>query len=233
LRVLAYAQELNLLDKVPPEHRTPAAQAESELVVWLAEPTQFGIPPTQIELVDERRQRWPGYNGEVDCFLFRFAYHMRLDDGQERTYSNVGIAGPLAHAFTADLADLPPDDIYAAFAGWQAVHEEIKQYDVERLSKAEQLEVVRLQRRLHDAGFTDIKPQQMGYFFGEKALLATASRDGAAGVAVADFDDLLFYPARQPRRSIGLEEAYSIYKGRKLLRAFNRPPAPPNETQSI
>lgn len=233
LRVLAYGQELNLLEKIPSQYLTAAARAEAELVVWLAEPTQFGVPPTQIELVDQRRQRWPGYSTEVDCFLFRFAYRVTLEDGRQRSYSNVGIAGPLAHAFTADLADLSPDDIYAAFAGWQAEHEDIKQYDVARLSKAEQTEVVRLQRRLHDAGFTEIEPQQMGYFFGEKALLATARRDGAAGVAVADFDDLLFYPARQPKRSIGLEEAYSIYKGRKLLRGFNQPPTAPNEAPAI
>ena len=226
LRVLAYADELKLTAKIPPQHRTLAARAESELVVWLAEPTQFGVPPTQLELVDQRRMHWPGYAGEVDCFLFRFSYHLTLADGKQRSYSNVGIAGPLAHAFTADLADLPPDDIYSAFAGWQAEHEDIKQYDVVRLSKAEQLEVVRLQRRLHDAGYTDIEPLQMGYFFGEKALLATASRDGAAGVAVADFEDISFYPARQPRRSLGIEEAYAIYKGRKLLRAFNAPPHP-------
>jgi hypothetical protein len=226
LRVLAYADELKLAAKIPPQHRSLAARAESELVVWLAEPTQFGVPPTQLELVDQRRQHWPGYTGEIDCFLFRFSYHLTLEDGKQRSYSNVGIAGPLAHAFTADLADLPPDDIYAAFAGWQAEHEDIKQYDVARLSKTEQLEVVRLQRRLHDAGYTDIQPQQMGYFFGEKALLATASRDGAAGVAVADFEDISFYPARQPRRSLGIEEAYAIYKGRKLLRAFNQPPHP-------
>ncbi len=223
LRVLAYADELKLAAKIPPQFRTPAARAESELVVWLAEPTQFGVPPTQLELVDHRRQHWPGYTGEVDCFLFRFSYVLTLEDGRQRSYSNVGIAGPMAHAFTADLADLPPDDIYAAFAGWQAEHEDIKQYEVSRLSKAEQLEVVRLQRRLHDAGYTDIAPQQMGYFFGEKALLATATREGAAGVAVADFEDILFYPARQPRRSLGIEEAYAIYKGRKLLRAFNQP----------
>jgi hypothetical protein len=227
LRVLAYAQELKLLDKIAPQYKTPAARAESELVIWLAEPTQFGVPPSQLELVDQRRMHWPGYATEIDCFLFRFAYRLTLEDGATRSYSNVGIAGPLAHAFTADLADLPPDDIYAAFAGWQAEHEDIKQYEVPRLSKAEQLEVVRLERRLHDGGYTEIQPLQMGYFFGEKALLAQATRDGAAGVAVADFEDILFYPARQPRRSLGLEEAYSIYKGRKLLRAFNPPAGTP------
>ncbi|WP_425618830.1 HEAT repeat domain-containing protein [Anatilimnocola sp. NA78] len=232
LRVLTYATELKVTDKIPPQYRTPAARAESELVIWLAEPTQFGVPPTQIELVDQRKQHWPGYNGPVDCFLFRFTYRLTLEDGQQRSYSNVGIAGPLAHAFTADLADLPPDDIYAAFAGWQAEHEDIKQYEVPRLSKAEQLEVVRLQRRLHDAGYAEIQPLQMGYFFGEKALLAEVQRDGAAGVAVADFEDILFYPVRQPRRSLGIEEAYSIYKGRKLLRTFN-PPAPPGNTPKV
>lgn len=228
LRVLTYAQELKLLDKIPPQFKTPAARAESELVIWLAEPTQFGVPPSQLELVDHRRLHWPGYTTEVDCFLFRFTYRLTLEDGSTRSYSNVGIAGPLAHAFTADLADLPPDDIYAAFAGWQAEHEDIKQYEVPRLSKAEQLEVARLERRLHDGGYMEIQPVQMGYFFGEKALLAQATRDGVEGVAVADFEDILFYPARQPRRSLGLEEAYSIYKGRKLLRAFNPPAAGPH-----
>ncbi|QDU27809.1 hypothetical protein ETAA8_29000 [Anatilimnocola aggregata] len=229
LRVLTYASELKIADKIPPQYRSPAAKAESELVIWLAEPTQFGVPPSQLELVDHRQQHWPGYNGAIDCFLFRFTYRLTLEDGTQRSYSNVGIAGPLAHAFTADLADLPPDDIYAAFAGWQAEHEDIKQYEVSQLSKTEQLEVVRLERRLHDAGYAEIQPLQMGYFFGEKALLAQVQRDGAAGVAVADFEDILFYPVRQPRRSLGIEEAYSIYKGRKLLRAFNPPPAAPGD----
>jgi hypothetical protein len=226
LRVLAFANELKLADKIAPQYKTPVARAEAELVLWLAEPTQFGVPPAECELVDQRRQNWPGYNAPVDCFLFRFTYRLTLEDGRQRSYSNVGIAGPLAHAFTADLADLPPDDIYAAFAGWQAEHDDIKQYDVPRLSKAEKLEVVRLERRLHDAGYTAIESQQMGYFFGEKALLAQATRDGASGVAVVDFEDILFYPARQPRRSLGIDEVYSIYKGRKLLKAFN-PPVPP------
>jgi hypothetical protein len=227
LRVLAFANELKLVDKIEPQYKTPVARAEAELVLWLAEPTQFGVPPAECELVDQRRQNWPGYDQPVDCFLFRFTYRLTLEDGRQRSYSNIGIAGPLAHAFTADLGDLPPDDIYAAFAGWQAEHEEIKQYEVPRLSKAEQLEVVRLERRLHDAGYTAIEPQQMGYFFGEKALLAQATREGASGVAVADFDDILFYPARQPRRSLGLDEVYSIYKGRKLLKAFNPPATAP------
>ena len=62
----------------------------------------------------------------------------------------------------------------------------------------------------------------MGYFFGEKALVASAHRQGVPGIAVADFRDTIFFPQRHTRRPIGVEEAYSIYKGRKLLKAFNR-----------
>ncbi len=221
LRVIAYAEELGLLDKIEPEHQSGTARAEAELAVWLAEPTQFGLPPARLELLDHRTQFWPGYNDEVPCYLFRFHYSVTVE-GDERVYSNLGIAGPLTYAFTADLEDLSPDDIYAAFAGFQAEHEEIRQYDVERLSRAEKLEVERLKRRLHDAGYTDIEPVQMGYFFGERALIATVKIEGLGGVAVVDFQDHAFFPARSTRRPIGPREAYCIYKGRRLLKTFNR-----------
>lgn len=221
LRVLAYAKELGLTERVPAELRTPVARAESELTVWLAEPTQFGLPPTKCELFDQRTQFWPGFPQPVECFLFRFTYELTLEDAA-RTYSNIGIAGPLAHAFTADLADLSPDDIYAAFAGWHAQHEDIREYEVARLSKSEQMEVVRLERRLHDAGYRDIQSLQMGYFFGEKALIAQASREEIPGIAIADFEGIAFFPSRNARKALGPRETYSIYKGRKLLKTFNR-----------
>lgn len=221
LRVLAYAEELGLMARVDPEFATPEARAEAELVVRLAEPTQFGIPPGECELIDRRKQNWPGYREPVDCFLFRFTYRVTIEGEGERTYSNIGIAGPVAHAFTADLADLPPDDIYAAYAGWQAEHPDIMEVEVERLSKSEKLEVTRLERRLHDAGYRDVQPQFMGYLFGEKALAANCTREGTPGTAIVDFDDAWFFPARRPQRAVGPREAYCIYKGRKLLKAFN------------
>jgi hypothetical protein len=220
LRILAYADELGLADKVDPRFATPEARAEAELCVWLAEPTQYGLPPTACELVDHRRQHWPGFRDAVDCYLFRFQYILTIE-GQERSFSNIGIAGPMAHAFVADLGDLSPDDIYAAFAGWHAQHADIREFDVERLSKSEQLEVERLKRRLIDAGYSDIDPQRMGYFFGDKALVALARRDGVTGVAVADFHETFFFP-HHGSRPLGGEEVYCIYKGRKLLGVFNR-----------
>jgi hypothetical protein len=222
LRVLAYADELGLRDKIDPQFLTPEARAEAELCVWLAEPTQYGLPPSSCELVDRRQQHWPGYVEPVDSFLFRFQYVITIEGQGERSFSNIGIAGPVTHAFVADLGDLSPDDIYAAFAGWQAQHEEIREFEASRLSRSEQLEVERLKRRLTDSGYSKIEPQRMGYFFGEKALVALVERQSVPGVAVANFQDIAFFPQRNSRRSLGPEEAYCIYKGRKLLGAFNR-----------
>jgi hypothetical protein len=220
LRVLAYADELGLADRIDPNYRSPQARAEAELTVWLAEPTQYGLPPQSCELIDHRRQFWPGFSEPVECFLFRFTYAVTVDE-TERTYTGIGIAGPLAHAFTADLADLPPADIYAAYAGWQAEHAEIKEYEVEKLNRSGQTEVARLARRLHDAGYEQIEPRLMGDFFGDKVIVAQARQGKLSGVAVVDMQDILFFPARHPRRPLGVREAYCIYKGRKLLKTFN------------
>jgi hypothetical protein len=221
LRVLQYARELGLADRIDPQYTTLQAQAEAELCVWLAEPTQFGIPPSSCELVDHRRLHWPGYREPRDCYLFRFQYVLTVEGEGERSYSNIGIAGPLVHAFIADLGDLPAEDIYAAFAGWHAQHPEIRETDVAQLPLSQQLDVERLKRRLHDSGYEAIQPQRLGYFFGEKVLIATVRREQTPGVAVVDGREVVFFPQRHSRRPLGVEECYSIYKGRKLLKAFN------------
>lgn len=222
LRALAYAEELKVLDQIAEEHKTKVAKAEGALTVWLAEPTQYGIPPNHCELVDERTQYWPGYDKPVECFLLRFTYVVTIEGEGERSFSNIGIVGPLTYAFTADLANLPPDDIYATYAGWQTEHEEIREYEVARLNRSGKIEVARLERRLHDAGYDEIRPEIVGFFFGEKTMVAHVEKQSLAGIAVVDRDETLFIPTRGSRRALGIREVYSLYKGRKLLRTFNR-----------
>jgi hypothetical protein len=216
LRVLAYAEELGILDQVDPHYQTDAAQAEAELALWLAQPSQIGVPPNRCELIESREQYWPGYDEPVECYLFRFVYE--IGDAE---FSNIAIAGPLTHAFAADLSDLSPDDIYAAFAGWQAVHEDIYEADVDSLTEMQRTDVVRLERRLRDEGYDAIEPRTLGSFFGDRVLVATAMRAGVPGIAVVDNVGSAWWPRGANRRPLGPDHAYCIYKGRRLLRSFN------------
>jgi hypothetical protein len=216
LRVLAYASELGLEDKIDEKYSTSEARAEAELALWLAEPAQLGFPPSRLELVDSKSLYWPGFDEPIESFLFRFAYEVG-----EGEYANIGIAGPLCHAFAADLADLPPDDIYAMFAGWQAEHEEIYEADVNQLTQSQRVDVSRFERRLIDGGFVQIHPITLGFFFGDKALIARATRDGQNGIAVATLDEVQWNSTHNRRRPLGPQEAWCLFKGRRLLRAFN------------
>jgi hypothetical protein len=216
LRVLAYADEIGQLDQVDQQYQSAEARAEAQLVSWLAQPTVMGFPPQQCELVDQRQQYWPGFDEPVWCYLFRYVY--RLPTGQ---YHNVGMAGPLVHSFQADLADLSPDDIYSAFAGWQVEHEDIYETDVNQLTELQRVEVARLERRLLDEGCEEIVPLRLGYFFGQRTLVARTKRRGALGIAVVDSQHLHWYPTGTTPRPLGPDEAYCVYKGRRLLRTFN------------
>lgn len=215
LRVLHYAEELGLSDRIPAEHSTPVAQAEGELVAWLASPHQFGIPPQACELIDQRDLPWPGCQEPAHCFLFRYTY--AFPQGEHR---GIGLAGPEALTFGADMTSLPADDLYAAFAGQSAAHDEIREIDVGELSPAGETEVKRLERRLKDAGFSDLAPLLLGYFFGERTLLAEATRDGQRGAVVVDDAGEHWFPILGGPRAPGPREFYCLYKGRRLLQAF-------------
>ena len=217
LRVLSYAEELDLLGEIEEAYKSPVARAESELATFLAEPTQFGIPPSEMELFDQHTQHWPGYDDPVNCYLFRYNYKFTRG-----TYSNIGIAGPLVHAFLGDLSNLDPDDIYAAYAGWQAEHADIYQIDVKQLTDRQRSETRRLENRLWTDGYEDVQPVVLGFFFGEKVLVATAVCDGTAGVVVVDDDKIHWHCGGTDQQSPDPQEVYCIYKGRKLLQTFNQ-----------
>lgn len=220
LRVLAYADELGITDKLEPEYLTPESRAESELALWLSEPTNFGIPPTECELVDKRQQYWPGFEEPVECFLFRFTYRLTTTQGPA-IYSNIGIAGPLVRAVAADIADLSIDDIYALFAGWHVEHEDIFEVEAHLLSETQRVELARLERRLRDAQYEDIRPVMLCYFFSEKSLVARVKRAGVEGVALSSPDDILWFPANRGARSLTPIDVACLYRGRRMLREFN------------
>jgi len=222
LRVLAYAEELGCADRVAEEHQSPLALAEAGMVAFLSEPTQMGIPPQTCELIDSRTLAWPGFEEPRDCYLFRYSYgpFQQFDNEQKSaTFSNIGIAGPLVHTFHADLAELPIEDIYAAFAGWQAEHEEIREapWTDEAAASLVQADVI---SQLKSA-FDTFEPLSIGSFFGDQVLIARATRGNVEGTAVVDAARIDWYQSTGRLRPLGPGEAFCIYKGRRLLSIFN------------
>lgn len=215
-RVLTYAEELGFLEKIEDQYTTETALSESDLANWLSDPNQMGFPPHSLEVIDSRSLFWPSYDEPQACFLYRFQY--RLPQGD---WSNIAMAGPLIHAFSSDLADLPVADIYAAFAGWQAEHSEIFEIAKSDWNAA--------QRRLAESfvevfaknHHEEIEPLWLGFFFGEACLVARSKVENSVGIALTDGHELLWYPSTNRLRPLGPVEVYSIYKGRKMLRSFN------------
>ena len=218
LRVIQAAKELGMVARLDPQFMAPEAIAEAQIAVELAQPTFFGIPPVELQLIDARTQFWPGYEAPVACFLFRYVY--RFAHGE---YSNVAIAGPLVHAFAADLSDLPPADIYAAYAGWHVEDEAIFDESLDDRSSTEYRELTRLTGHLNGAGYESIQWTTLAHFLGDRAFAATATRGGTPGIVVCDEQVVEWFPIRTRRNALGPFEALCIYKGRRMLRSFNPP----------
>lgn len=216
LRVLAYAEELGFQHEISLELQGEIALAESHLAIWLSEPDQMGLAPSSIELIDNRELYWPSYEHPVQCYLFQYAY------GQgEKAHSNIGICGPLTHAFAADLRHLPVEEIYAAFAGWQTIHQEIFQMPLHRARQTFANDLRRLEDALGDCEVDEAVIQSVGSFFGELVLVATGSYEGRPGTLIVDPHDSSWFEQGNPEAPIDWNLAYSIWRGKRLLSKFN------------
>lgn len=216
LRAIAYADELDIGEEIDEEFRTPSATAEAEIALWLSQPQQMGVPPTSVEVVDSRRMLWPSYHDPVDVFLVRFQYEFG-----DRSYSNIGISGPTVFALNADVADLPPEDIYAVYAGWHAEHEDIFTVPAAEFNEAQRRLIEPLQTYLERNEYEDVKPALLGFFLEETAAVFTATRGGTQCVVVTDGLETMDLPTAGRMRPAGPADMFHLYKGRKMLRTFN------------
>lgn len=216
LRVIAYADELGLSERIEESARSSAATAEAELALWLSQPGQMGVPPTSVETIDERQLYWPSYDQPTDCFLVRFHYDMG-----SRSYSNVGITGPAVFALANDVADLPMDDIYAIYAGWHAEHDDIFAIAAERLNHAQKRVVADLAAHVDRSGYQSPQVELFGVFLGEQAAVFTATRDDKLCRVISDGLETMHIPIASRSRPLDAGDLWNLYKGRKLLRTFN------------
>lgn len=229
LRVLAYARELDIDELVDPAWSSDEARAESTMALWLAEPANMGLAPVAVSILDQRCLYWPGFDEPVDCFLVKYAYTF-----PELQIENVGIVGPITMAFSCNLLQLPVPDILAAFAGWQGEHDQVYEVSVADANRKFPHEIRRLLGRVEAEGLeglnpADIEPVFVGSFFGETVLVAEGIRNGRHGSIVADRDEVLWLELDQAPGTEKNDLAWSIYKGRRMLKAFNDPEQWPGE----
>jgi hypothetical protein len=224
-RVLAYAEELGLIDRVDPIYRTDVARCEAGLVARLADPSWFGIPPTRCELLEKRKLMWPAEEGPVECYLFEYCYE--LPSG---TLRNVGLAGPSTECLACDLTQLTRLQQYAAFAGWRIEHPEIGREEITNSTGAEAF--IPFQPSLVGAGCELIEGSFFGLFFGQRVLVGPARKESALGFVVAGPDSSDWYPSGDPRRPLTPDVAFALYIGRRLLERFNPDVFRPGDARS-
>ena len=139
----------------------------------------------------------------------------------QQSHSNIGICGPLTHAFAADLQHLDYVDVYAAFAGWQTVHQEIYQVSAARAEQTFPNDWRRLVGNLNADGFDEHEIRSAASFFGDLVLIAEAQHEGESGTVVADSENTTWYGSGNSAAPIDWQMAYSIWKGNQLLNSFN------------
>ena len=222
-RVLAYLEELKALDQVDEQYRTVEARAQGDLAAWMAQPTRFGVAPDELELIDRAKQYWPGYVDPVDCLLFTYEYRHG-----DRSVAGVGIAGPTTSALQIDLQDLPPSDIYALYAGLDAEHAELFETALEDLTEQQLSAWEQVRDDLRTQGYGQVELYAWNHFFGEQHAVATAVHEGRPGVIIVGDDSAEWFGLTTTLRAFTPAEVYAMYKGRKLLKTFNKGDAPGN-----
>ena len=215
-RILSYAKELGFEKEISLEHKGPIANAETQLALWLAQAQQMGLAPTAMNLLDQRELYWPSYEDPLACYLFSFEYGTG-----DNAYRNVGISGPLTHAFVSDISDLSIADQYSAFAGWQTVTDEIYAVPIERATNLLAGPTESLKRRIEMADFDEFEIDFVACFFGEYVMAVSGKRANKSGTMIIDQDEQYWIPSGNPKSPIDTKLAFDIWSGRKLLTSFN------------
>jgi hypothetical protein len=88
--------------------------SERNMVEWLESRAEFGAPPDEIALLDNSKQTWPGFEGEIRCQLFRIRF------GQDWY---IGLTGPATHCLPAPTgSEYSVSVLYERYRDWFADH---------------------------------------------------------------------------------------------------------------
>jgi hypothetical protein len=112
----------------PAKWKTQQALAESDMVRWLAYPTELGRPPDEIELMKVVSVD-AGDDGTLDCYLFRFRTHpphWAAKDGWM-----AGISGPFRRKDAPTTSSM--GDTFSKFEPWSSKTPEQHVAEIQKL----------------------------------------------------------------------------------------------------
>ena len=210
-RVIVYAEELGIEDRIDEKWTTTAAIAESQLANWLAQNEQMGMVPARMELLDQRTLGWPGFERPQECFLFRYEY-----DLQDSIYSNVGFAGPMCHTFSQDLADISLDDTYAIFVGNDIDHPDAYELPPNSVDAR----IVERTQRVLDSLPSDVEmvePLLCGCFFEHFGVLGRVRIHGELRIAVVSEDERITCEPFATKNQADPMLTYWLWRGRTFF----------------
>ncbi|MBK7859859.1 MAG: HEAT repeat domain-containing protein [Archangiaceae bacterium] len=119
-RATGYLTESGKAGLIPREVNDPVFAAKSEMLSWLAHPTEYGRPPESIELWDRRTIYWPPTDDKREMFLFKYVYPPKK--AGEAADVGVGLVGSVTFSLFGETRPAPqgtPEDALATHCVWE------------------------------------------------------------------------------------------------------------------
>lgn len=130
-----YLTELGHEDRIPESAKDPDFQACAGMCQWLAHPSEFGAPPSNIEQYDCRELDWPPTNDRRWVWLFKYTYTGHNEDGSDEV--GIGMVGSTTFAlFGESTANMSPEDVYGLHCCWELEMNEDPRAPKKRTAKA-------------------------------------------------------------------------------------------------
>jgi hypothetical protein len=208
-RAVAYLQELSAEDRIGAEWLTSLSKAKSDLAIWLSQPEQFAIPPSRIELVEQRTMQWPGFEGPQECFLLQFDYGVG-----EGTYSNIGFSGPFALAMSLDMKSFSNDAVFAMYLANDVEDPSESKVAWESLSESQKDDYLDWLEELQTKGFDQVTPLARVRSLGSEALVCQGmTHESSAWGILTDGSSVI----RCPVGSQTFETLFLQWKGKLAM----------------
>jgi hypothetical protein len=206
----------------PDRVEDPEQRAIVEFAQWLAFPTELGVYPDEIEILDRRALYWPPAREEKVLYLLRYRVHDT--SGFEPDNVDVGLVGSTTFClFSSANHQRPLEDVYALHCYyecyWAKLLSDAKQFSgqqVEAAVRASGIPVANAEPVLKVL-FAKRWRRKLLDYPADEVLLVSGEHAGAPGWLVCDGPRSTWFPASEMPDDALSETALQVHVGRVLL----------------